>query len=56
VVNELQKRDTLVACKLDRIGRSTLDLLKILDRISAAGAGFKSLGDLWADTTARTVA
>jgi DNA invertase Pin-like site-specific DNA recombinase len=51
VLDELETGDTLVVCKLDRIGRSTLDLLRILDRISAAGAGFKSLDDPWTDTT-----
>jgi DNA invertase Pin-like site-specific DNA recombinase len=51
VLDDLEAGDTLVVCKLDRIGRSTLDLLRILDRISAAGAGFRSLGDPWADTT-----
>ena len=30
---------------------STRDLLNILDAIAKAGAGFKSLGDTWADTT-----
>ena len=37
--------------KLDRLARSTLDLLRIIDLIGKEGAGFKSLGDPWADTT-----
>jgi DNA invertase Pin-like site-specific DNA recombinase len=37
--------------RLDRLARSTRDLLNILDVIAKAGAGFKSLGDAWADTT-----
>ena len=37
--------------RLDRLARSTRDLLNILDTISKAGAGFKSLADIWADTT-----
>ena len=37
--------------RLDRLARSTRDLLNILDTIAKAGAGFKSLGDTWADTT-----
>ena len=37
--------------RLDRLARSTRDLLNILDMITKAGAGFKSLGDQWADTT-----
>jgi DNA invertase Pin-like site-specific DNA recombinase len=43
--------DTLVVCKLDRLARSTRDLLNTLAAIAAAGATFKSLGDPWCDTT-----
>jgi DNA invertase Pin-like site-specific DNA recombinase len=43
--------DTLVVCKLDRLARSTRDLLNTLDAIAKAGATFKSLGDPWCDTT-----
>jgi DNA invertase Pin-like site-specific DNA recombinase len=43
--------DTLVVCKLDRLARSTRDLLNILAAIAEAGATFKSLGDPWCDTT-----
>ena len=43
--------DTLIVTKLDRLARSTRDLLNTLDAISKAGATFKSLGDQWADTT-----
>jgi DNA invertase Pin-like site-specific DNA recombinase len=46
----------MVVCvtKLDRLGRSTMELLDLLDRIDEAGAGFKSLGDpLWDTTTAQ---
>src|SRR5262249_688836 len=35
--------DTLVVCKLDRLARSTRDLLNTLDAISKAGATFRSL-------------
>jgi DNA invertase Pin-like site-specific DNA recombinase len=37
--------------RLDRLARSTRDLLNILDTIAKAGVGFKSLADTWADTT-----
>jgi DNA invertase Pin-like site-specific DNA recombinase len=47
----LGEGDTLVVCKLDRLARSTRDLLNTLDTIGKAGATFKSLGDAWADTT-----
>jgi DNA invertase Pin-like site-specific DNA recombinase len=43
--------DILIVTKLDRLARSTKDLLNILDAIVKAGATFKSLGDPWADTT-----
>jgi DNA invertase Pin-like site-specific DNA recombinase len=43
--------DTLVVCKLDRLARSTRDLLNTLAAIADAGATFKSLGDPWCDTT-----
>jgi DNA invertase Pin-like site-specific DNA recombinase len=41
----------LVVTRLDRLARSTRDLLNILDAIGKAGAGFKSLKNAWADTT-----
>ena len=37
--------------RLDRLARSTRDLLNILDEIGKAGAGFRSIRDTWADTT-----
>jgi DNA invertase Pin-like site-specific DNA recombinase len=43
--------DTLVVTKLDRLARSTRDLLNTLATIGEAGATFRSLGDQWADTT-----
>ena len=41
----------LVVTRLDRLARSTRDLLNILDTIGKAGAGFKSLADPTIDTT-----
>ena len=41
----------MLVTKLDRLARSTRDLLNTLAAISEAGASFKSLGDSWADTT-----
>jgi DNA invertase Pin-like site-specific DNA recombinase len=43
--------DTLIVAKLDRLARSTRDLLNVLDAIAKAGATFKSLADPWCDTT-----
>jgi DNA invertase Pin-like site-specific DNA recombinase len=40
--------DVVVVTKLDRLGRSTRELLDLIDQISKAGASFRSLGDpLW---------
>jgi DNA invertase Pin-like site-specific DNA recombinase len=47
----LAEGDCLVVCKLDRLARSTRDLLNTLDAIGKIGASFKSLNDPWADTT-----
>jgi DNA invertase Pin-like site-specific DNA recombinase len=43
--------DVLLVTRLDRLARSTRDLLNTLDAVSKAGAKFKSLADSWADTT-----
>jgi DNA invertase Pin-like site-specific DNA recombinase len=43
--------DVMLVTRLDRLARSTRDLLNILDKIAKAGATFKSLSDTWADTT-----
>jgi DNA invertase Pin-like site-specific DNA recombinase len=43
--------DVLVVVRLDRLARSTRDLLNTLAEIAAKGAGFRSLRDTWADTT-----
>ena len=50
-INGLGNGDVLIVTKLDRLARSTRDLLNTLDAIGKAGATFKSLGDSWADTT-----
>src|SRR5258705_6121316 len=47
----LAKGDVLVVTRLDRLARSTRDLLNLLGTIAEKGAGFKSLKDAWADTT-----
>jgi DNA invertase Pin-like site-specific DNA recombinase len=50
-ISDLASGDTLVVTRLDRLARSTRDLLNILDKVSVSGATFKSLADVWADTT-----
>ena len=47
----LAKGDVLVVTRLDRLARSTRDLLNLLGTIAEKGAGFKSLRDTWTDTT-----
>jgi DNA invertase Pin-like site-specific DNA recombinase len=47
----LGEGDLVVVTRLDRLARSTRDLLNILAAIADRGAGFRSLGDNWADTS-----
>src|SRR3954453_19871101 len=47
----LAKGDVLVVTSLDRLARSTRDLLTLRGTIAEKGAGFKFLRDTWADTT-----
>jgi DNA invertase Pin-like site-specific DNA recombinase len=51
VVKRLQAGDVLVVTRLDRLARSTRDLLNILHSLGERSIGFKSLADTWADTT-----
>ena len=41
----------MLVAKLDRLGRSTRELLDLVHRIDQAGASFKSLGDPLFDTS-----
>jgi DNA invertase Pin-like site-specific DNA recombinase len=50
-LDQLSKGDVLMVTRLDRLARSTRDLLNTLATITAKGAGFRSLNDTWADTT-----
>jgi DNA invertase Pin-like site-specific DNA recombinase len=44
----LKESDVVLVTKLERLGRSTRELLDLIERISKAGASFRSLGDpLW---------
>src|SRR6516165_10858729 len=46
--------DEVVVTKLDRLGRSTRELLDLIDQIDKAGCTFRSLGDpLWNTSTAQ---
>lgn len=50
-IRKLEAGDVLVVTRLDRLARSTRDLLNTLAGIAAKDAGFRSLHDAWADTT-----
>src|ERR1700689_62318 len=50
-LDQLDAGDVLIVTRLDRLARSTRDLLNTLATIADRGAGFRSLGDAWADTT-----
>jgi DNA invertase Pin-like site-specific DNA recombinase len=47
----LDAGDVVMVTRLDRLARSTRDLLNTLGTIADRKAGFRSLGDTWADTT-----
>ncbi len=50
-LHALDEGDVLLVTRLDRLARSTRDLLNTLAVIAEKKAGFRSLGDTWADTT-----
>src|SRR5215471_5626135 len=50
-IAELGPGDCLLVTRLDRLARSTRDLLNTLDAITKGGASFRSLADAWADTS-----
>src|SRR5215468_4367366 len=50
-IGRLEPGDVLVVTRLDRLARSTRDLLNVIAAVAERGAGFKSLKDAWADTT-----
>jgi DNA invertase Pin-like site-specific DNA recombinase len=51
LIKSLKPGDVVVVTRLDRLARSSRDLLNILHEIEQAGASFKSIADAWADTT-----
>ena len=51
VIGQLGTGDVLTVTRLDRLARSTRDLLNTLAQIADKGAGFRSIADAWADTT-----
>jgi DNA invertase Pin-like site-specific DNA recombinase len=51
LLDQLDAGDVVLVTRLDRLARSTRDLLNTLATITEKKAGFRSLGDSWADTT-----
>src|SRR6267378_3717672 len=51
LLGQLEAGDVLIVTRLDRLARSTRDLLNTLAAITGKKAGFRALGDAWADTT-----
>src|SRR3954447_13475927 len=51
MLDQLREGDVVVVAQLDRLGRSTRDLLEIAEILKEGGAGLRSLGEPWADTT-----
>jgi DNA invertase Pin-like site-specific DNA recombinase len=51
MLDHLRPGDIVTVTRLDRLARSTRDLLDIAERIREAGAGLRSLAEPWADTT-----
>ncbi|MBV8096587.1 MAG: recombinase family protein, partial [Acetobacteraceae bacterium] len=51
LIKTLEAGDVLMVTRLDRLARSTRDLLNTLAAITERKAGFRSLADTWADTT-----
>ena len=51
MLDHLRAGDVVTVTRLDRLARSTRDLLDIAERIQGVGAGLRSLAEPWADTT-----
>jgi len=51
LLDQVREDDVLVVTRLDRLARSTRDLLDMAERLREAGAGLRSLAEPWADTT-----
>jgi DNA invertase Pin-like site-specific DNA recombinase len=51
LIDQIRADDILVVTRLDRLARSTTELLRIVERLSEKKAGLQSLDEPWADTT-----
>lgn len=51
MLDQLRDKDVVIVTRLDRLARSTKDLLDIAEKLNEAEAGLRSLAEPWADTT-----
>ena len=51
MLDHIREDDIIVVWKLDRLARSTRDLLETMEAIREAGGRFQSISEPWADTT-----
>jgi DNA invertase Pin-like site-specific DNA recombinase len=51
LLDQLRAGDTVIVWKLDRLARSTRDLLEVMETVRKSDASFQSLTEPWADTT-----
>jgi DNA invertase Pin-like site-specific DNA recombinase len=51
MLDQIRVGDTIIVWKLDRLARSTRELLETIEAIREAGGRFQSLSEPWADTT-----
>lgn len=51
LLDQMREGDVVVVTRLDRLARSTRDLLEIAEQLKGGGAGLRSLAEPWADTT-----
>ncbi len=51
LLDNVREEDVIVVTRLDRLARSTRDLLDIAEKLRDVDAGLRSLAEPWADTT-----
>jgi len=51
MLDQLRAGDVVVVSRLDRLARSTRNLLEIAEQLKEVDAGLRSLHEPWADTT-----
>ncbi|HPR08711.1 MAG TPA: recombinase family protein, partial [Denitromonas sp.] len=51
LLGELREEDVVIVTRLDRLARSTAELLRVAEVIQEKKAGLQSFAEPWADTT-----